>query len=54
MDREVFALLEGLPTLITDIIPYLCHGKQERVMDSAEFLERAPHTQCVPMLPTGV
>lgn len=29
MDREVFALLEGLPTLITDIIPYLCHGEQE-------------------------
>lgn len=50
MDREVLALLEGLPTLITDIVPYLCHGKHETVTHSAQLLDCAPHTQ-LPTLP---
>lgn len=48
MDREVFALLKGLPTFITDIITYLCNGKRERVIDSAYFLVWETHTCSCP------
>lgn len=50
MDREVFALLKGLPTFITDIITYLCSGKRERVIDSADFLVHEMHTHSCPRL----
>ena len=50
MDREVFALLKGLPTFITDIITYLCNGKRERVIDSADFLVHEMHTGSCPRL----
>ena len=43
MDREVFALLKGLPAFIADIITYLCNGKRESVIDSAAFLVHETH-----------
>lgn len=45
MDREVFALLKGLPAFITDIIPYLCNGNKQRVVSAADFLAHETHTQ---------
>lgn len=45
MDREVFALLKGLPAFITDIIPYLCDGNKQRVVGAAAFLAHETHTQ---------
>lgn len=44
VDQEVFELLKGLPTFITDIITYLCNRKRERVIDSAAFLVQEMHT----------
>lgn len=46
----MFALLEGLPTFITDIITYLCNGKREEVIDSADFSVHEMHTRSCPHL----
>lgn len=45
MDREVFALLKGLPTFITDIVAYLCNGNEERLTHCADFLAHETHKQ---------
>lgn len=50
MDREVFALLKGLPAFITDIIPYLCDGNKQRVVGAAAFLAHETHTRSCPQL----
>lgn len=50
VDREVFALLKGLPTFITDIITYLCNVKRETVIGSADFLVHEMHTGSCPRL----